>query len=350
MVIVVYVAILACVLQESPATEHTVASLTKSARAEYARGRFAEAEALLVRALETNSLEETERARILSDLADLQVNDDQLAKAEQSYGQALTIYKRLQHQAGVAMMLRNLGALYSMQGRDREALQELKQSLKLARKTQLDAVYVGRILNSFGVLYYRQRNIKKAAKFFNDAFQNSGAETLPNRADLLTNMGAVYHAKREYAKAENYLTQALETTELIVGPEHPDVTLSLAALGVLYIDMGKYAEAEEQFVRALGILNTHNSLLATRQARILHGLSTAYRRTGRDAEAEEMLARAAALARPNISGNPNMALILDDYLLRLRKTGKTEEAEELRGEIKRAKVGAGLVINAHSPF
>jgi tetratricopeptide (TPR) repeat protein len=351
MVIVVYVAVLAYVLQDNRALEqYSLASLTESARDEYARGRFVEAEALLTRALEVVPLQETQRARLLCDVADIQVNLDQLTNAEQNYRQALAIYKRLEDDAGIAMMLRNLGALYSLQGRDGDAHEVLDKSLKLARKTHLDPVYLGRILNSFGVTYYREGKIKEASKFFNEAFQTESVETLQNRADLLNNMGAVYHAMREYAKAEDYLKQALEITESIVGPEHPDTTFSLATLAILHIDMGKYAEAEKQFLRALRILNEHDPVLETRIARVLHGLSVVYRRTDRQAEAEETLARAAILARKNISKNPTMPLILDEYAQALRKTGKTKEAEELRGEIRRAKVEAGLVINAHSPF
>lgn len=351
MVIVVYVALLAYVLQDNRVPDqYSLASLAQSARDEYARGRFVEAEALLMRALEAVPLQGTQRARIFSDVADIQVNLDQFTEAEQNYRQALTMYKRFQDDAGVAMMLRNLGALYSLQGRDGDAREVLDKSLKLARKTHLDPVYLGRILNSFGVTYYRQGKIKEAAKFFNEAFQTASADTLQNRGDLLNNMGAVYHAMREYGKAEDYLKQALEITESIVGPEHPDTSLSLTPLAILYIDMGKYAEAEEYFLRALRILNAHDPVLDTRIARLLHGLSIVYRRTDRQAEAEETLAHAAILARKNITKNPTMPLILDEYAQALRNTGKTKEAEELRGEIRRAKVEAGLVINAHSPF
>ena len=351
MVIVVYMALLTYVLQDNRALEQdSLARLTGSARDEYARGRFVEAEALLTRALKVVPMQETQRARLFSDVADVQVNLDQLTEAEQNYRQALAIYKRLQNDAGVAMMLRNLGALYSLQGRHGDAQEVLDKSLKLARKTHLDPVYIGRILNSFGVTYYRQGKIKEAAKFFNEAFQTVSAETSQDRGDLLNNMGAVYHAMREYGKAEDYLKQALAISESIVGPEHPDTTLSLTPLAILYIDMGKYAEAEELFLRALRILNAQDPVLDTRIARLLHGLSIVYRRTDRQADAEETLAHAAILARKNISKNPTMPLILDEYAQALRKTGKTREAEELRGEIRRAKVEAGLVINAHSPF
>jgi hypothetical protein len=42
--------------------------------------------------------------------------------------------------------------------------------------------------------------------------------------------------------------------------------------------------------------------------------------------------------------------ILEDYSASLKRQGRTKEAEELRVEAKRARVKAGLVINALSPF
>jgi tetratricopeptide (TPR) repeat protein len=288
---------------------------------------------------------------VLSDLGDVYVNEDQLPKAEQVYAQALAIYKRLADDTREAMMLRNFGALYSLQRRDGEAVRALKESLKIARKAHSDSTLIGQILNSFGVAYYRQGSISKAEKFFTQALQTgSSADTLQYRANLLNNLGAVYHANREYANAEDYLKQALKITESLVGPEHPDLTFSLSALGVLYMDTGKYTKAEEQFLRALRILETGNSVFDTRTARLLHALSNTYSRAARNIEAEETLSRAATIARRNISEHPDMAQILDAYARTLRKQGKTKEAEELAVEVRRARVAAGLVINALNPF
>jgi tetratricopeptide (TPR) repeat protein len=353
MVSVICVAMLSYLLQESPRTEkHIVASFTEPARAEYQRGHFAEAEALLIEALRNiPRLDETDRARVLSDLGDVFVNEDQLPKAEQVYAQALAIHKRLRDDTGVAMMLRNFGALYSLQRRDGEAVRALKESLRIARTAHLNSTFIGRILNNFGVVYHRQGNIGKAERFITEALQtSSSADPLQYRADLLNNLGVVYHANREYAKGEDHLKQALNIMESVVGPEHPDLTFSLSSLGVLFTDAGKYTEAEEQYLRALRLLQSGNPVFDTRIARLLHSLSNNYSRAARHVEAEETLSRAATIARRNISEHPDMAQILDAYARTLRKRGKTKEAEELRVEVRRARVAAGLVINALNPF
>jgi len=353
MVGVVCVAMLSYILQESPKTEnHIAASFRETARAAYLRGQLGESEALLIEALrKIPQAAETDRARILSDLGDVYMNEDQLPKAEQAYAQALAIHKRLADDSGVAMMLRNFGAVYSLQRRDDEAERALKESLRIARKARLDSTSIGRILNNFGVAYYRQGNIGKAERFFTEGLQTTSSANTPQyKADLLNNLGAVYQAKKKYAKAEDYLKQALDITESVVGPEHPDLTFSISSLAVLFTDAGRYTEAEEQYLRALRILDSGNPVFDTRIARLLHSLSNNYSRAARHLEAEETLSRAAAIARRNISEHSDMARILDAYARTLRKHGKTKEAEELRVEVKRARVAEGLVINALNPF
>ena len=128
MVSVICVAMLSYILQQSPETkDHIAASFTEPARAEYSKGHLAESEAFLVEALyNIPQIDGPERGRILSDLGDVYVNEDQLPKAEQVYAQALAIYKRLGDNTGMAKMLRNFGALYSLQRRNVEAVRAWK--------------------------------------------------------------------------------------------------------------------------------------------------------------------------------------------------------------------------------
>ena len=353
---VLYVALLVCVLQESPRSitdSNSFSSLVERARIEYWTGRFGEAESLLTTALRNfPSIDETQRARALSELGDVLVNLDELQKAERVYMESFAIYKRSDHKAALTLLLRNLGALYSLQGRDEEALQILQQALKTARTAdQAGSQLTGHVLNNIGVVYYRQRNMSKAEKFFKDALRSlSSSGVASKRADLLNNLGVIYHSKREFQKSEDYLTQGLRITEAIVGATHPDVTFSLSAMGVLYTDMRRYAEAEALYQRALAILEPDAPVFETRIARLLHSLSVTYAQAGRRAEADATQARAATLARRNVGKHPDMALIMDAFAVTLKKGGKLQEAEELRREAKRARVAADLVINAIRPF
>src|SRR6185295_10301094 len=128
------------------------------------------------------------------------------------------------------------------------------------------------------------------------------------------------------------------------------LSFQLGSLGMLYTDTGQYTKAEEQFQRALAILEPAASVYETRIARLLLGLNRTYAAAGRKADSEATLARAVVLARKNVSAHPDMAIIMDEYAERLRNAGKKREAEELRVEARLARIAAGLVVNAHSPF
>ena len=72
---------------------------------------------------------------------------------------------------------------------------------------------------------------------------------------------------------------------------HPVVATSLNNLATLYVDQGRYAEAEPLLKRALGIMEktapNHPNL-----ATLLDNLAELYTNMGRDDEAEKLLARA----------------------------------------------------------
>ena len=75
-----------------------------------------------------------------------------------------------------------------------------------------------------------------------------------------------------------------------------------------------------------------------------------YAKAGRRTEAAAALSDAAALARRRLAEYPDMVGIVEEYSDALKQQGKPKEAEELRGEARRARIAAGSVIKAHTPF
>jgi len=71
-------------------------------------------------------------------------------------------------------------------------------------------------------------------------------------AALDTKAGELYRAGK-YADAIQLARRALALREKALGPDHPDVALSLANLGLLYDRQGRYADAEPLYQRSLAI-------------------------------------------------------------------------------------------------
>jgi tetratricopeptide (TPR) repeat protein len=328
------------------------ATLMKQGRAEYGRGHFAAAEKLYLASLRTlDPAHERERAGTLTELGAVYVNKDELEKAARAYEESLAIYKRFGARNPTVLVMRNLGAAYSLQRRDDDALRILREALKLIKDSEIDRRLSVEVLNCLGMVYFRIGKTNKAEQLLNQALQMESTSGSPiDNAALLNNLGVVYQAKRDFQKAENLLKQSMKITEAQVGPEHPDMTFPFSALGVLYLNAHRYSEAEEQFQRALKILQPHEFALETRVARLLYALSATYKKAGKTADADATLAQAAIIARRHLSTHAAMSAIVGDYSGVLKKQGKLKEAEELRIEAKRARVAAGLVVSTRNPF
>jgi tetratricopeptide (TPR) repeat protein len=348
------VPILCCVLAQahgiaqSPDNQDPRPLLT-SARAQYRGANFAAAEKLLLAELDTlEAHDDAKRADALTTLGDVYVSQDEFLKAERTYSKALAIYRRLSDPINTALISRNLAVTYSLERRHDDALRVLQQALKLSTDNSATAgVLPAQILNSIGAVYYRQKKIQKAEEAFSRALEMASSMGGSfDMGELLNNLGVVYHAKREYQKAEDLFKRAMKLTESSLGPAHPELTFTLISLGILYTDCARYSDAEQQYLRALAILK--QAKLETRAARLLWALSESHAKAGRHVDAQAVLAEAADMARRNLNKHPDMAAILELYSGALKKQGKKQEAEELRTEARRARVAAGLVVNAHN--
>lgn len=64
---------------------------------------------------------------------------------------------------------------------------------------------------------------------------------------------ALYEAQGQYAQAEPLYKRSLAIREKTLGPDHPDVALSLENMAVLYIETGTDKESEDLEKQAAAI-------------------------------------------------------------------------------------------------
>jgi tetratricopeptide (TPR) repeat protein len=137
--------------------------------------------------------------------------------------------------------------------------------------------------------------------------------------------------------AEESYKHSLEIPEQRLGLTHPDLTLTLANLGVFYTEVGRYREAEDQYRRSLVILERAAPALDGRTgshaARARKNLSS----SGEKTSAESTLARAVELARHNPVAYAEIPALLDTYAAVLKSLGKSDDAQRLRAEAQRTR-------------
>jgi CHAT domain-containing protein len=120
----------------------------------------------------------------------------------------------------------------------------------------------------------------------------------PDHPDVVISLdylAGLYRSEADYVDAEPLDKRVLAIREKALGPDHPFVAWSVGNLAIDYEFQGRYAEAEPLERRSLAV---EEKLLGSDNARIaiyLHNLGDFYRKWGRFAEAEPLLQRSLAI-------------------------------------------------------
>jgi tetratricopeptide (TPR) repeat protein len=331
--------------------------LRNAGREEYRLGRFASAEDLLRRALDgaVAAGAEVAAATINNDLGDVYIGGERLLDAEQAYARGLALFKQMRDQEfEVAAILRNLGCTYSLQRRYEEALKTLDQPkrLPIIRAGGKDPRIQGlaaEIHNSKGMVLLRQGKLGKARDLFEGAIRIRSAAGIDGSlgdAATLSNIGSIYLRQRRYAQAEPFSLKSLELTASLLGPSHPDLTLTLPGLAEVYFQMGRYADSMRLYQRSLAILailRDASPRLDGRIAGILYLVSSNYLKRGDEAGAEQALTEAVELVRhTNVMDDPGVPDLFDSYATLLRRLGRTDQARQAHAEAQRLRAATAL--------
>ena len=78
----------------------------------------------------------------------------------------------------------------------------------------------------------------------------------PNHPDValsLNNLACLYGKQGRYSDAEPLYKRSLAIGDEVLGPDHPVVALYLSNLAALYNDQGRYADAEPLLQRSLAV-------------------------------------------------------------------------------------------------
>ncbi len=132
------------------------------------------------------------------------------------------------------------------------------------------------------------------------------------------------------SRAEALFRRALAIWETALGPEHPQVGLSLNNLAELYRDQGNYAEAEPLFQRSLAIFEKALGPEHLQVGLSLNNLALLYHAQGNHAEAQPLYQRSLGIVEKALGPeHPNVATTLENYAALLREMNREAEAEEM---------------------
>ncbi len=149
------------------------------------------------------------------------------------------------------------------------------------------------------------------------------------RAEMTGVLADVYERLGLYEQAEPLAQKSLDLWSSLRRPDDPEVAEALRRQGVILIDRGRYAEAEEVLRRALAQRPRSAGEVDARLAETLENLATALRSEGKLPEAEALI-RETLQMRRRIFGrdSPEIATSLNNLALMLRERGQFGEAED----------------------
>jgi CHAT domain-containing protein/tetratricopeptide (TPR) repeat protein len=151
-----------------------------------------------------------------------------------------------------------------------------------------------------------------------------------NYSIALYNLAVVYAALGKYADAEGVFKRALAIKEKALGADHTDVAKALHNLAIVYEEQAKYADAEGLFKRALAIWEKALGKDHPDVADTLNSLAVVYWNQGKYDDAEGLYKRTLAIKEKALGADhPDVAATLANLAIVYKEQGKYADAEGL---------------------
>jgi eukaryotic-like serine/threonine-protein kinase len=235
----------------------------------------------------------------------LQMKGD-LKAAEPLYLEALETFRLLKIDAEVAKVLGNLGYLFALEGKNREAIAAHSEELEIRRalfgENHPDvAKTLGSLATIFGILGER-RKTESLHRQALGILQNFYSQEHPDVIMEISRLAAalIWSDKSE---AERLFRNALALRRKTLGENHPDVAWTIYDLAFLNAERGDYSESE-QFAREVlamrgrGLTDEHP---VTSSSFLILGRSLLAQ--GKASEAKPAIEQCLALRRKTLSEN-----------------------------------------------
>ncbi|TWT98877.1 CHAT domain-containing tetratricopeptide repeat protein [Neorhodopirellula pilleata] len=169
------------------------------------------------------------------------------SEIEPLYRRSLKILSgRSEHRTHYAATLMNYGAYWMTQNEYARAEQAFLEALTIQRQLG-DALEVAKVTANLGSLYLNLGLYEKALTQLRAAiaiFQAKQESDHPDQARVHSNLGIIATIQKRYPEAQQHLQEALRIRQKRLGINHPDVGHTQRALAKLWIEQKRFTEAE----------------------------------------------------------------------------------------------------------
>ncbi len=307
-------------------------------------GKFGEAEALYRQAIDTNEKtlgrDHLSALALMRNLAGLFVEQGKLAEAEALYCRILLIFEKTPLLGPMSMVdiMEGLAYVYRLLGKHSEAevmysrvLDTAIQSLN--RSESGVASIINRAVGNLTSIYRMENRFQEWESLYHRVIAIKSRVLGPQHPEVaitLTRLGAFLRMQKRYNEAEAAYKESLKVAELTYGNEHPEVATILTNLAMLLRVQTRYAEAESLLKQALSIKEKTFGPEHPDIANTLNSLASIYKRQGRNAEAEVLYWRALKIKETALSSsNPDISNQLYNLASLYLEGERYQEAEPL---------------------
>jgi tetratricopeptide (TPR) repeat protein len=292
-----------------------------------ARGRYAEAETLLIDAaaqLEANDAPALDLGRAWYNLAALYRSQGDLARAESSALRATEIIDKSPDISGPERLGARLvlSSIYIEQHRLPEAEAILTPALETADGALAVVIYdnLATIAIARGEYEKAESSARRALYFARLALPANH----PALAASFSNLAQACRFRGEYLQAEDAYRKAIAVWEESLGPSHPEVAKGLMNLGAFYHERGRETGAERLYARAAGILEQSFGKDDPRTLTARNELAEVLRGERRYTESTKIeRSTLAGLEKQLPTGDPRLLRAQENYSRLLQESGST---------------------------
>ncbi len=236
-----------------------------------------------------------------------------------------------------ATLMRAIGHVYANLGLHDAATPLLERAVLIAETTNtVDDMELASALQLLGIAYRRQGRSDSAEHALRRALdltrRADGEPPTAEFANTARSLANVYSTLGRYGDAEPLLREALSIQERLLGPDHPDVGLTLGNLAVVHLSQRKSTEAEPYLRRAIAITERQFGADHPYVAEELVNLGASFYMQGRYEEAEQAYQRAYPIMEAALGpDHPDVARVLNNLgEIRWAQTDYLGAEEKLR--------------------
>lgn len=180
------------------------------------------------------------------------------------YTDAMNIYRSINDNDGVAMILNNLGTLYRLLGNLDEALICYEKSGEIFKKLD-NPIFNAMSLGNIGDIYLDKGELDIALDYLLEAHKIlENINDKVSLAEVKASIGIFYYAKGQYENSLLYFKDSLALFEIVDNDVWISATLLFYILAYCEIDINKAKQLLDKFEKIIEKLNTKSKLIEIR--------------------------------------------------------------------------------------